>query len=315
MLPDTIGMTPDQMPDAPRQALDSMGRQNADVTREANRLQEEISRLFDRTALNRYGDVAHDMDAQKTGQALTALGGLVGRNIGVQTIDNARYWGDQFDRWAGKLGAKDNSKAAPGAPGGQPDAAQMQALLQLMRLRQQQDQLREQTSVVDEQKQTSQDYPSQARDAAQQQSALSAQVRALQQDPSFPVPPAQLKPVGKSMDDAAGLLGKPETGKPTYSAQTDALNLLDEAISQQARKTGRSASALMAMMGMGGKGQGSTAGGAADKPNVPIPGSREGQPPDQRTVSQANGLDNSQLPGEFRDAIESYHRAIEQSRP
>jgi len=65
-------------------------------------------------------------------------------------------------------------------------------------------------------------------------------------------------------------------------------------------------------MGMGG-GKGSTAGGTTDKPNVSIPGSREGGTPDQRTVIQAGGVDNSQLPGEFRDAIESYHRAIEQS--
>ncbi len=69
----------------------------------------------------------------------------------------------------------------------------------------------------------------------------------------------------------------------------------------------------MVMMGMGGIGN--AAGGSSRKPNVPIPGSREGEAPDQRSVLQAGGLDNSQLPGEFRDAIESYHRAIEQSSP
>ncbi len=176
--------------------------------------------------------------------------------------------------------------------------------------------MRDQTSVLEEQKQTSPDYPSGAQDAATQQSALRDQVQALAQDPSFPVPPAQLNPVGKAMGDAAGLLGKPETGQPTYAAQTDAINLLDDAIAQQAQKAGQSASSLMAMMGMGagaGAGKGSTAGGTTDKPNVPIPGSREGQAPDQRTVIQAGGIDNSQLPAEFRDAIESYHRAIEQT--
>jgi hypothetical protein len=113
------------------------------------------------------------------------------------------------------------------------------------------------------------------------------------------------------MSDAAGLLGKPETGKPTAAAQTDAINLLDAAIAEQARKAGQDAGALMAMMGVGGN----TAGGATDKPNVPIPGSREGQAPDQRAVIQAGGVDNSQLPGEFRDAIEGYHRSIEQAAP
>jgi phosphoglycolate phosphatase-like HAD superfamily hydrolase len=321
MLPDTIGMTPAQMPAEPRQTLESLSARHAEVTRETGRLEDEIARLFDRTALTRYGDVARDMDAFKTGDAMTALGNMVSQNVGVQTIDNARYWSDQFDRWAARLGQQDQSKSAAGGnSGGKPDPAQMQALLALMRLRQQQAQLREQTSALDEQKQNGADYPSGARDAAGQQSTLRDQVRGLARDPSFPLPPDQLNPVGKAMSDAAGLLGKPETGPPTYSAQTDAINLLDSAIAQQAQKTGQNASALMAMMGMGmGSGQGgqggkgSTAGGGTDKPNVPVPGSREGQAPDARAVIQAGGVDHSQLPGEFRDAIEGYHRAIEQS--
>jgi hypothetical protein len=230
----------------------------------------------------------------------------------VQSIDTARYWSDQFERWAEHLSQKDNSKSGPGGAGA-PDAAQMQALLALMRLRQQQDQLREQTSVIEEQKNTTSDYPGAAGEAARQQSALHDELQGFQQDPTFPIPAGQLAPAGKSMADAASLLAKPETGKPTYSAQTDAINLLDEAINQQSQKAGANAAALMAMMGMGGTGKGSTSGGTTNKPNAPIPGSREGQAPDQRTVIQAGGLDNSQLPGEFRDAIESYHRAIEQA--
>jgi hypothetical protein len=136
----------------------------------------------------------------------------------------------------------------------------------------------------------------------------------MEQDPDFPVKPAQLAPVGTAMQDAAGLLAKPETGQPTNAAQTDALNLLDAVIAQQAQSAGQNAAALAAMMGMGGSGTGSTAGGSSSQPNQPVSGSREGEAPDQRTVIQAAGVDDSQLPGEFRDAIESYHRAIEKSQ-
>jgi hypothetical protein len=287
------------------------------VTREAERLQEEISRLFDRTSLNRYGDVAHEMADYKTADGLAALGKLLANNVGAQTIGTAGYWGDQFEKWAGRLSQKDQSKADSGSQAGKPDASQMQALMALMRLRQQQDQLREETSVLDEQKDSSQEYPSGAREAADRQGALRDQVAAFQQDSSFPVPARQLKPIGESMGDAADLLARPETGKPTYDAQTDAINLLDAVISQEAQKSGQNASALMAMMGMGlgGRGNGSTAGGTTNQPNVPISGSREGAAPDQRTVIQAGGVDQSQLPVEFRDAIESYHRAIESAQP
>ena len=313
MLPDTIGLTTAQVPDEPRQRLDKMTASHAGVTLEAGRIQEEISRLFDRTSLNRYGDVAHEMDAFKTSDSLALLGKLVEQNIGAQSIGAARYWSDQFEKWAGRLADQDNSQAPPTNAAGKPDPAQLQALLALMRLRQQQDQLRQQTSVLDQNKATAQDYPGGARDAARQQSGLRDQVRQLAQDSSFPVPPAKLVPIGNAMDDAAGLLAKPETGAPTNAAQTDAINLLDAAIAQQAQRAGQSGSTLASMMGMGGSGSGNTAGGTTDKPNVPIPGSRESAAPGERTVIQAGGIDNSQLPGEFRDAIESYHRAIEQS--
>jgi len=314
LLPDTIGMTPGQMPADPRHTLETMTASHAVVTREAGRIQEEISRLFDRTALSRYGDVARQMDGMKAEDSLAALGKLVEANVGVESIDTARYWSDQFERWAKRLEAHDDSKSSSGGKQGQPDPAQLQALLALMRLRQQQDQLREQTSVLDERKNTSEEYSADARKAGQQQSALESVVQAMKQDPDFPVKPAQLAPVGAAMHDAAGLLDKPETGQPTNAAQTDALNLLDAVIAQQAQSAGQNASALAAMMGMGGAGNGSTAGGTSSQPNTPVSGSREGEAPDQRTVIQAAGVDDSQLPGEFRDAIESYHRAIEKSQ-
>ncbi|MGA3170909.1 MAG: hypothetical protein ABSE62_07820 [Chthoniobacteraceae bacterium] len=320
MLPDTIGMTADQLPEDPRQQVASMTAQHAEVTREAGRLEDEISRLFDRTMLKRYGDVAGEMQGMNTGDALTALGGLVRKNIGVQSIETARHWSDQFQKWADRLDQKDNSRSAGGGSGtGQPDPAQLQALLELMRLRQQQEQLREQTSVLDEQKDTSADYAAGAQDAARQQTNLHDQLGSLAQDPTFPAPPGELNPGVKAMGDAAGLLAKPETGQPTYNAQTDAINLLDDAIAQQAQKAGQKAGALMAMMGMGGMGgaggNGSGARGTTDNPNAQIPGSREGEAPEQHTVIQASGMDNSQLPGEFRDAIEGYDRAIEQTPP
>jgi hypothetical protein len=313
-LPDTIGLTTDQLPDERRQDLESMSAIHGEVTREAARLQEEITRLFERTALDRYGDVSREMDGLRTNDSMTALGKLVEQNIGVESIGSARYWSDQFERWAARLGSSDQSKSGPTKPGGQPNTSQMEALLALMRLRQQQDQLRDQTTVLQEQKNTSDDYSDGAKNAAQQQAAMRDQVRSFEQDGSFPIPPAQLAPVDKSMNDAAQLLAKPETGKPTYDAQTDAINLLDAAISQQAGKMGESGNSMANMMGLGGNGSGNTGGGTTNKPNVPIVGSVEGEAPDQRTVIQAGGLDNSQLPGEFRDAIESYHRAIEQSQ-
>jgi type II secretory pathway pseudopilin PulG len=166
----------------------------------------------------------------------------------------------------------------------------MQALLNLMRLRQQQDQLRQQTAALDAQKQGDQ-YQAGATSAAQQQSGLVNTLQALQQDPAFPVPPADIAPVGGAMNDAATLLAKPDTGAPTADAQTDAVNLLDGIIASQARKSGQSATALATMMGMGNSGPGSAAGGTTTHANGQPPrlNGRSRPRPPPRTAGQRHG--------------------------
>ena len=65
-----------------------MTRSHAEVTREAGRLQEEIARLFDRTSLAGYGDVAREMNELENGGCAGGAGRVGGRNIGVQSIDD-----------------------------------------------------------------------------------------------------------------------------------------------------------------------------------------------------------------------------------
>jgi hypothetical protein len=312
-LPQSIGLTADQLGDNARQQVQTHVAANAKVAGEAARLTEETARLFARTSLKRYGDVSREMTGLKAQDEVTSLGDLLQKNVGVQSIIGTRYWGDQFDRWAKMLGSGDQTKSTgSSASSSQPNAAQMQALLNLMRLRQQQDQLRQQTAALDAQKQSGQ-YKDGAADAGRQQSALNDTLQGMRQDPTFPVQPADLAPASKAMNDATTLLAKPDTGSPTTAAQTDAVNILDGVIAALAQKTGQDATALTQMMGMGNSGKGSTAGGTTNHANVPILGSTDDAAPDQRRVTQASGMDSAALPGEYRDAIESYHRAMEKT--
>ena len=120
------------------------------------------------------------------------------------------------------------------------------------------------------------------------------------------------------MRDAKTLLDKPDTGDPTVADQTDALNMLDAIIMEQAKKSGQSMSSLMAMMGMkpGSKpGKGYFGGGDTDRQNEAVTGSRTGNASESRHILQASGNAGAPLPTEFRDAIESYQRAVEQGTP
>jgi hypothetical protein len=140
-----------------------------------------------------------------------------------------------------------------------------------------------------------------------------------------------------SMTDVEGLLDRPRTDEVTRSAQdksislmTDLVNLLNE----QAKRSPSSSSSgkgqgqeseqmafLMQMMapqpsqGMqGGQTPGANmSGGTTDR--LSEPGSNadsDGKPGDERAVRKSSGVPQN-YPTEFREALENYYRALEQS--
>jgi len=310
MLPETIGMTPDELGDEARGRIEAMGANQSAVSADAARLTGEIARLFARTSLERDGQVAREMEGLKAAEALAALGGLMEKNIGVRTIAGTRYWSGLLDGWAARLSDGDKARSSAKQPPVTPDGARLQALLALMRMRQEQDQLRQQTAALDAERERGADYQTAARDIGGRQSSLGGGVRVMENDPSSPVPTAELPPIAGAMDDAAALLAKPDTGEPARAAQTDAINLLDALIAQQAQAGGAGTSALAGMMGMGA-GSGGMTGGRDREPTLPTNGSTIGAAPGERRVNQAAGMDDAALPAEFRDAIENYHRTME----
>jgi len=190
----------------------------------------------------------------------------------------------------------------------------MKALMALMQIRQQEDALRDRTGVLDQQRSTDQHYNEETRDTANQQEEVRAGVEKLRSAPEFPVPSESLAPVSKAMQETTALLNKPDTGDLTIGTETDAVNMLDEIILAQAKKSGKGMSSLMRMMGVGHGNTpgGSTAGGDTDKPNIHVSGSRSGAVDEARHVVQAAGNGGAPLPAEFREAIQNYQRAIEQ---
>lgn len=314
MLPDIIGAKPDQLPDEPKQAIADMGRLEDTSHKDSNKLEGEISRMFERTQEEKYGDVSNEMDKDATDDSLGKLTGVIQDNISVQAIQSANEWSKQFTAWADRLDAQDDSKSGQGEQG-QPSEADMKALMALLHIREQQDELRDRTGALDNQKATDKNYNADAQDTSKQQQDVQGQVQQLQADPDFPVPAEKLGRVAKAMGDAKTLLDKPDTGAPTIAAQTDALNLLDEIIMEQAKKSGQSMASLMAMMGMGQPGKsggGYFGGGDTNRPNEHIAGTTTGNASDPRHVLQAGGNATAPLPAEFRDAIENYQRDVEQ---
>ncbi|MEA3213735.1 MAG: hypothetical protein QOE70_6792 [Chthoniobacter sp.] len=318
LLPETIGMNFEQLPPEPRQSVERMTASHETGRGESSRLHVEIGRLFERTKLARYGDVADGMAKADTDNELRKLGALIQQNVAVRAIQGATEWSRRFEEWANRLSAKDDSKSEAGE--GEGKEANLRALMALLRLRQQEDALRQRTGALDRQKDSHPHYREEAAATAAQQEKVHAGLEALSEEPGFPIPPERLAPVGIAMGDAQTLLSKPDTGEPAIAAETDAINLLDELITAQCKKCGKSGKGLAGLMAMMGFGAGSSpgmsgAGGDTDRANVPVPGPREGRRPEERRVTQASGNERAAIPAEFREAIESYQRAIEGALP
>ncbi len=329
ILPETIGMKPEQLlqrPFAttfdlvrsieivaePKETVERMTDLHAALREDSRELQMEIGRLFERTKLERFGDVANEMDKAKTDEGLEKLGQLIQKNVTVRAMQGAAEWSKRFNQWADRLSEKDDSKSGSGEGEGEPD---MKAMLALMRLRQSEAALRDRTGALEQQKESNPRYDMEAEGTALAQTGVKTGVDQLQADPTFPVPPETLAPIGQAMGDASALLIKPETGAPTVAAETDAIDLLDEIIMSESQKSGKNSKAmagLMRMMGMGKTPGGNTAGGDTDRPNIVVPGTRASSRPDTHRVVQASGITGAPVPAEFREAIENYQRAIEQ---
>jgi hypothetical protein len=234
----------------------------------------------------------------------------------VQVIQTATEWSKQFNAWADELDKKDDSQDQSQGDGqGQPP--DMKALMALLHIRQQQDEIRERTGALENQKAASQTYAADTQDTSKQQGDVQGAVQQLQADPDFPVPAEDLGPIAKVMGEAKTLLDKPDTGDPTVADQTDAINMLDRIIMEQAQKSGKSMASLMAMMGNkpGSKpGKGFFGGGDTSRENEHIAGTHTGNESDPRHILQATGNAGAPLPAEFRDAIENYQHAIEQEK-
>ncbi|MGB9604155.1 MAG: hypothetical protein ACPMAG_15325, partial [Limisphaerales bacterium] len=131
----------------------------------------------------------------------------------------------------------------------------------------------------------------------------------------------RLQQASDAMADSELMLRKPDTGKEVVDTQTDALNLIDDALRRilnSGQSKSRGANTVAQMMNMSG--QGTQAGGnvggnptrGSGKANGNEPGA--GQNP-ERATEKTSGSGTKVLPSEFREALQNYFNAIDKINP
>ncbi|HXR07711.1 MAG TPA: hypothetical protein VN765_10300, partial [Candidatus Acidoferrum sp.] len=171
-LPDTIGLPPQDLPDKFRRINTSLVKRQGDAHDESTALQAEISRFYERTQKPNYGKVSQDMKDSHAADELDRMGGLIQSNITIQTSLDLTNWSERFQKWADALEPKSSSQGGGGNGQGQPPLDLSQQLIALLRLREKESNLRDQTGVLEWSKDSTPDYKDQAASLAGTQGNL-----------------------------------------------------------------------------------------------------------------------------------------------
>ncbi len=228
------------------------------------------------------------------------------------SIAQCEFWSDTLDRWAEDLVDPACKGTCPGSKS--KSSLPPSIVLEVLQILEGEVNLREETRVAEQAKPAleSSDYGAQAvklsgtqKELAGRVEKVTEKIRALPDaEQEFGKEIALLGQVGTVMDDATGILVRPETGNPAVAAETEAIELL--------LKSKR-------INPKGGGGGGSSPGGGRDRHDAGLgPGAPGGWPEREEVkedhgVSQATGDAGPSLPEEFRTGLDEYFNRLERA--
>jgi len=226
------------------------------------------------------------------------------------SMAQCEYWSDTFDRWADDLVDPACAGKCPGckSKGSLPPSI----VLEAMKILEAEINLREETRVAEQARRAlaGDEYSQRAGKLKAAQDALSQRIADLtirirelpDGEEDFAKEIMLLGRVELVMDEAADILGRPETGSQAIAAETEAIELLLQSKRINPRGGGGGGSSP------GGGGSGSTNDSA-----LALIGSglNDKEVREDRGVSQATGETGSELPEEFRAGLDEYFNRLE----
>jgi hypothetical protein len=335
--PETIGLMPQELPTKWKQLEASLIEDQNHVLKESDTLQSEISRFFERTQKKNYGEVSKEMKDMHTSDELDHLGGLIGDNIGLQASSGLGQWSGHFQAWSDKLEPKsDSSKSGQSSKGKSSKKDLTEQLIALLRLRESEMNLHDQTTVLDQQKGDPATFKDRANALSDTQKKLAATLEKIDEQIDLEPLKPSFSETMDAMTQVESVLEKPEAGAPADHAEaktiddlSDLVNLINEQAQrpnpQQSSASSSSAEEMAFLLKMMQNTPDAKAmalksatgyhrnGGTTDQQGHPISGSVTGKNAPSRAVNGASGvIENS--PTEFRDALDNYFHGLEQSK-
>jgi hypothetical protein len=309
LLPVVAGARIEDLPAEARVKVRTTHAQQEGTQRQVKYIRDDLGAFARRARQSKYREVHEEMEETRVVDELDKLAGLIGENRGAQSIGSSARWAEQLELWADKLDKRPSSGSGSGGEGGEMSAEKMELLMKLMRIRQEEQGIRETTHSLEEHKKALPTYDEMSCGLGNKQRRLMDDVDEIAKRFRDEDVIALLNQVGNVMDEAAGALSVPDTGAAAVGPETEVIELLSQTCDKCSGGGGAGMMAsLMKRMGFGtgSRGGGSLAGGDTDKPSSEAPGSKAGTAAAGRTVEKASGTGTAALPEEFREALESY---------
>jgi hypothetical protein len=331
---ETIGMLPRELPERFKKINTSLAGDQANVKAEAEKVVAEMSRFFDRTQRENYGEVAKEMKSLNTATELERVRGLIDANISMDAMGNLATWTKRFADWSKKLEPPEEESQGGEGQGQPPEDKWLKMLMAAIRLRAGEARVLQQTTLLDEEKARHPRFAEAATRVAQQQRELRGDLTKLQMNSDLEPARDYLLNTQDGMRDAETALFDQLTGAPAQKPENEALaNLTDliNFINEQAKRQKSSsqqqqqqqqaeAEMMMQMaqqeqqMGMKPGQQPATGpnqnGGNTDKASPGTTGDAKGAEAAARRTGKGSGV-TRQVPAEFREALENYFKAVE----
>jgi hypothetical protein len=319
LTPKIIGLKVSSLPSSIRKEYERLIRDQKSSREDSRDIRGDLSAFFSRTRLRRYQDVVDDMDKSKLEEKLAALSAALAENHTGTGVRTSAGLAKDFNRWAEMLSNSNNAKAGGGGEGGGGGGEiDMEMLLNILRMIQSEQNLRDETKVVER---AGKNDPNRKRNCdkllQEQRSLKNTLAETMKKTKKCPKARAMLAKVGKTMSEVEALLKKPETGNPTVAAETEVVERLAGAFSQACKgdagkQPGAAAMAAMMkmmmkrQMGTGSSPGGGMAGGFTDAANKQFGGTDFSGTKSPKTTGGASGETVGKIPGEFKSDIEAF---------
>jgi hypothetical protein len=306
---DAFGLSAARAPEDAAKVIGELAEQEAKGSHGVSLIMDDMQSYFERRRFIQFKTVLDEMRKLDVVGNLRQLGDDLKKENGL-SIAQCEYWSDTLDRWAddlvdpacsGTCQAKSRSSLPPSI------------ILEVLLILEGEINLREETRVGEQARGalSADDYGRQALELSKSQDGLKVRVdKVIERIGQLPDAESEfayeidlLGKVAGVMNEATGILGRPETGSEAIAAETEAIELL-----LRSRR-----------INPGGGGGGANPGGGGTGKTVDSAmallgsGVNQKEVREDRGVSQVTGESGPVLPEEFRAGLDEYFNRLERN--